>query len=182
MKVTVTIEVDGETIKDSRDLALALVAAAANIDHGATLNYGYAEYGRVMLHGQKVGTVYYDPAVTVRNPSLTLSQQCTVHGVWASDGVCPVCEADKETLAAGLELIGEMPIIHPRIPPTRVITAGELKPDFTIIEAGRPFKVGNVRHTEDGYTYYSVRSLTGEPYQNDNACTLSIAGITVEAR
>jgi hypothetical protein len=76
----------------------------------------------------------------------------------------------------------EMPIIQPRIRPTRVITAGELKPDLTIIEAGRAFKVGNVRHTEDGYTYYSMRSLTGEPYQNDNACTLSIAGITVEAR
>ena len=56
------------------------------------------------------------------------------------------------------------PIILPSRVSLVVIPVGDLKPGNVVIEAGRALKVGDVRHTADGYTYWDARTLTGEPY------------------
>ena len=75
------------------------------------------------------------------------------------------------------------PVILPTMQPTRVILAGELRPDLTVLEHGVAYKVLDVRHMDDGYTYWGARALTGSDANNTRpVCTLSIAGLTIEAR
>lgn len=56
MKIRVDMEVSGGTI----DAALALIAAAANIDHGLTIEE--KENQPIFLHGLRVGRITFEPS------------------------------------------------------------------------------------------------------------------------